>query len=546
MKNKPLVSTSVLVSILAHLLVFSSAQYIWVPGADALIDQTAKMFHLQKTMAEIPSSISREQININRVEKIKFERPGAEVKEMLKQSLKFSGEIKKPDTEMALKDLREDIEDLRTKEKPKEALLPSVENIEVQKRKVFDKETRIELDVLGAVQNAPESDAQDITIPQEFLEQMPAYTPLRAALSATRTRQKMLLGIQVAEAEMTYESIDEFLNVRTSVWRDPENNETYFQVAIFPGNETQSLEVMSKEIVFLVDASSSINHKRMHQFKNGIRYALENLNAGDSFNVITFKEKIDRFGETSVAANQLTVTGAMYFIDNIKTSRRTDLYGAFLESIKSPSAMHPSYIILLSDGVPTYGVTSSAKLIGKITDVNSKERSFFAFSGGARVNRFLLDFLSYQNRGWSEYSKSIGNISQKISELYDKIKNPVLVNVRFQLSQLDASQVFPKDLPDFYRDTEFVLYGKVKEPGKFSMRVLGEINGQTKELIFSQDLHKAVPGQSLIAERWAFNKIYHLISLMALHGPNPEAKEEIRRLSSKFGIRIPYEFENLV
>ena len=78
------------------------------------------------------------------------------------------------------------------------------------------------------------------------------------------------------------------------------------------------------------------------------------------------------------------------------------------------------------------------------------------------------------------------------------------------------------------------------------MRVLGEINGHTKELIFSQDLRNAAPGGNLIAERWAFNKIYHLISLMALKGPDPEAKKEIRKLSKKFGIRIPYQFEKLV
>ncbi len=189
----------------------------------------------------------------------------------------------------------------------------------------------------------------------------------------------------------------------------------------------------------------------------------------------------------------------IWFLNKLESSERTDIYGAFLETIQKQASMNPSYIIFLSDGRPTQGVVSTTRLITEIARINQKARSIFSFSGGTRVNRYLLDFLSYQNRGWSEYALRTHEIKKRISELYDKIRNPLLINVNYQLSGLNEGQSFPKDLPDFYRDTEFVIYGKYTGEDKFSVRVVGEINGEMKEFIFSRSLTKADPGNREIA-----------------------------------------------
>jgi Ca-activated chloride channel family protein len=236
----------------------------------------------------------------------------------------------------------------------------------------------------------------------------------------------------------------------------------------------------------------------------------------------------------------------MDFMDRIEPSNRTDIYTAFFQTIQKPAALEPSYIVLLSDGRPSEGESSTGKLISEITRKNDQKRPIFAFSGGARVNRFLLDFLAYPNRGWSEFAPYDSQIQEKFSAFYDKIQNPILANLRYQLTPLDEKQAYPKNLPDFYRDTLFTVYGTFKDETKFSIRILGEEGGNTKEFIFSHDLRQAQQGTSEIAKHWAFNKVYYLISQMTLHGPTPEQKEEIQKLVKKFGLDIPYNVDELI
>ena len=159
-----------------------------------------------------------------------------------------------------------------------------------------------------------------------------------------------------------------------------------------------------------------------------------------------------------------------------------------------------------------------------------------------RVDLVLLDFLAYQNRGWSEYAVKTHEIGSRISELYDKIRNPILANLRYQFAGVSEKEVYPKHLPDFYQNAEFVVYGKFREEDQFSMRVLGDIDGTTKEFIFARHLTNAEVGTREIAERWAFNKFYYLISQITLEGPSESLKRDLDQLRKEFKIQSPYDF----
>jgi Ca-activated chloride channel homolog len=329
-------------------------------------------------------------------------------------------------------------------------------------------------------------------------------------------------------------------------YRDPADQQGYYQISIYSSPRAKELEVLPKEIIFLVDASLSIQRRRLHAFREGIKHAIVNLNPRDRFNIFVFKNDIIPFAVESVSTRPESVQKAMDFLDRIEPSNRTDIYSAFFETIQKPAALDPSYIVLLSDGKPSEGELSSVKLISEITRRNALKRPIFAFSGGARVNRFLLDFLAYPNRGWSEFAAYDSQIQKKFSALYDKIQNPILSNMRYQLTPLDESQAYPKNLPDFYRDTLFTVYGTFRDETRFSIRILGEEGGRKKEFIFSHDLKEAQQGTAEIAKHWAFNKVYFLISQMTLHGPTEAEKQEVRRLTEKFGLNIPYDIDQLV
>jgi Ca-activated chloride channel family protein len=328
------------------------------------------------------------------------------------------------------------------------------------------------------------------------------------------------------------------LNLET--YESPEG-EKYFRLEIVPGPKANQMKVIPKEIIFLMDASLSIQQKRLGEVVRGIQESLKHLNPQDKFNVYTFKDRIVKMSEESMTVSDAAIRDSVRLLSKLEPTEQTDIYKAFRDSIQTRASMNPSYIIFFSDGRPTQGVVSSEKLIGEISRINHLERSIFAFSGGKRVNRYLLDFLAYQNRGWSEYAEETHMISERIFGLYQKIQNPLLTNLRYQFSNLSEAEVYPKHLPDFYLNTRFVLYGQYTNEDAFSVRVVGDADGESKDFLYTRRLSAAPKGSEAIAREWAFNKFYHRISTITLEGKTPEGTAELKRLSDQFKIKTPYD-----
>lgn len=371
-------------------------------------------------------------------------------------------------------------------------------------------------------------------------EGMPGFTPMGAegqgleGLAPDR-------GIgEPAKAIMKYEALDEFLDIEVYTYEEPGDPQKYYMIKIFAKPGARAFKVMPKEILFTVDASLSISPERLDEFKKGIRACLSHLNKGDVFNIVAFKDKTTFLAPSSLSANSDTIKKAERFVSSLTSSERTDVYQAFDRIVQLPLSRTPSNVILISDGRPTHGVVNSRELITSVSRINKKVRPVFAFSGGAKVNRYLLDFIAYQNRAWSQYVKNKSDIDTGLAEFYEKIKDPLFLNLKYRLNALDEKEAFPKSLPDFYKGAEFTLYGAYKDEDKFSMQLLGDVEGKTKELIFSRSLKEAKKGNEDIKRGYGFNKIYYLISRATVEGPRPEILREIDELSRRYGIVTPY------
>ena len=341
-------------------------------------------------------------------------------------------------------------------------------------------------------------------------------------------------------AVMKYSSLDPFMDVQVYTYQDPSDSKKYFMIRIFPKKNVKVFKVMPKEILFTIDCSLSITQDRLDEVKRGIRYCLEHLNPQDVFNIVAFKDSASFFKKESVPASPKAIHEAEQFVMGLTPSHQTDVYSPFTEIVGNPLSRTPSDIMLISDGRPTAGIVDSRELINSITKVNKKVRPIFVFSGGMKVNRYLLDFIAYQNRGWSQFMKRSWDIHKGLADFYDKIKDPIFLNLRYRLSGVNERDVFPKSLPDFYKNAEFTLYGSYADEDQFSMQLLGDIDGETHELVFTRSLKDAAKGNADIMKGYAFNRIYYLINRITSGGPKPEILKEIQDLGKRYGVTTPY------
>lgn len=348
-------------------------------------------------------------------------------------------------------------------------------------------------------------------------------------------------GVGESKLNITkYGALDDFMDVQVFTYQDPADSKKYYMIKILAKKDAKVFRVMPKEILFTIDCSLSIRKDRLEEIQRGIRYCLDHLNEGDLFNIVSFKDEATFFAKASLPSTPENIKKAERFVSSLSSNQQTDVYAAFKNIVEMPLNRIPSNVILISDGRPTHGVVDSRELINSVTRINQKTRPIFAFSGGGKVNRYLLDFIAYQNRAWSQYIKNIGGIHKGLAEFYDKIKDPLFLNLRYRLSRVDEDEVFPKSLPDFYRNAEFTLYGTYQEEESFSMQLLGDVEGKTKELIFTRSLTEAQKGNADIMKGYAFNKIYYLISRLTTQGNDPQTLQEIDVLSRRYGITTPY------
>ncbi len=308
-----------------------------------------------------------------------------------------------------------------------------------------------------------------------------------------------------------YDDIGQHLEITLRTYEDPATGEKYFELGV-GAREGSLLKVMPKEIIFLIDSSKSMTEQKLAYVRETVVNALNEFNPGDKFNVIAFRENVVMFRERSVPASPENVRQAQSFVRGLEAVGQTDVANALLDITRRIVTSYPSYVLLASDGRPTTGIVDSRLIIQEITRQNNQERPIFCFGGGRRVNRYLLEFISYQNRAWSRFAADSSEIGREFPVLYRQIKDPVLLNVRYRLNNLNAVDTYPKFLPDFYMGSRFTVYGRYDKEDVFSMQLLGEIDGSTKELIFKASLKEAEKGGEKIAKEWAFRKIYYLIS----------------------------------
>jgi uncharacterized protein YegL len=550
-KRSNIVIISIVISLAAHTALFAASPFIVLPGMKEARSETRRMFRL-KEVEEEPvrvKPLSRAEVP---VPSIKMTR---RISEQEKKALRKMKLDKKLTEDLALKDkeaaMKKELQDKLLPEKPEKFDIQEMLKTEAEKAKKEAAPEKKSLaqrllaeEPLGVPGKGPAGE-EDLLYDAER-ESYARPAALRAGEPQAGYFQPGREDLAALEGEAQIfesEDIDRHIGVRLLTYIDPRTKEKYFKLMIYV-MEGDGLEVIPKEITFLVDSSKSVTEEKLSNVKKAVERALKNLNPADRFNVVAFRGDVVRFRDAPVKVAPQDVHEAGLFLKKLVATGQTDVNAALLEIVSNHITMYPSYVMLVSDGRPTMGVMDSRRIIQQITRRNNMERPIFCFGAGARVNKYLLDFISYQNRAWSRFAPDTYSIGKDFAHLYRQIKDPLLIQVRYRFRDLDTEEIYPKYLSDFYRGRPFTLYGLYDDEDVFTMQLLGEIKGQTKEFIYKGSLAGAEKGGEEIAREWAFRKIYYLISQITMGMGDPRfLRREINKLSKKYNIITPYDLE---
>jgi len=334
--------------------------------------------------------------------------------------------------------------------------------------------------------------------------------------------------------------LDNVMNVEIITYRERPGS-GYFLLRITPRRAADRLQPLPKDVVFVLDASASMGRRTLEIIKQAIKESLRELNESDRFNLVGFKSRVEILSQNLVPATPLNISEAWTFISRLEASGMTDIYTS-LEPLMTlgTERARPFSIYLFSDGRPTLGVVNSRAIINRLSERRGPSTSVFAISAGDDVNRYLLDFLAYRNRGRVCFIESKDSIVEESVRFVRALKYPLLLRVSADFGKVNHDEVYPHDLPDLYRDMPMEIYGRFSDEKELTVRLVGEAFDEQKELLVNLPIPDKDLGGPEIAKGWALRKIYYLISLIVQHGEQPQIIGAINRLSEQYGIITPY------
>ncbi len=322
-------------------------------------------------------------------------------------------------------------------------------------------------------------------------------------------------------------------------WEGPDEN--YFMLLASPSFVGRKERVLNKNLIFVIDSSGSMSGKKIVQAKEAARFVINHLDKGDRFSLIDFDDGISQFSSDLLPATSGNIERAIRFVEEIEDSGGTNINDALLVALEMIEAgERPNYVLFLTDGLPTVGVTGVADILKNIDQANDQRARIFVFGVGNDVNTELLDRMSGVNRGTSVYVDENEDIEIAVSNYYEKISSPLLSELTFIFQNIDVKDVYPRTMPDLFKGSQIILVGKYKGKGPVSVILSGKVGKQERRFALRDQRLVKDGSYNFLPRLWAARRIGYLLEEIRLHGHNKELVEEVRTLGLKYGIVTPY------
>ncbi len=316
----------------------------------------------------------------------------------------------------------------------------------------------------------------------------------------------------------------------------------YFMLLASPGLSTGNA-VLPKDVCFALDTSGSMAGKKLEQAKAALKQCLAGLNDADRFNIVRYSTEAEKLFDSPVQASRQNIARAEAFIDGLKATGGTALADALELALdpKTSAGKNPSYVIFLTDGLPTVGETREDAIV-EASSKKSKAARVFAFGVGNDVNTHLLDRVAEETRGASQYVLPAEDIEVKVGALAAKIREPVLSDpvVRFTNASIRVKELYPSRLPDMFNGDMLVVFGRYTGSGASAVRISGTVNGAAREFVTDVSFPAADASADYVPRLWATRRVGWLLDEIRLRGESAELRDEVTRLAREFGIVTPY------
>jgi Ca-activated chloride channel family protein len=377
------------------------------------------------------------------------------------------------------------------------------------------------------------------------------YSPTHAITTTRKSDKEVNVVFERNQAildkdfQLFYGFGDKDVGLTPLVYKPITTEDGYFMFLVSPQLEAEKKR-MPRDLVMVLDTSSSMSDIKMQQAKKALKYCLSQLKPEDRFGILKFSTSVSPFRDKLVEANKEYIDAANKWVDGLKTSGGTAIWPALEDAMamRSSDAGRPFTMVFFTDGQPTVDETNPDKIIKNVMAKNTGNTRIFTFGVGDDVNAAMLDQLADATRAVSTYVREAEDIETKVTSLYGKISNPVLTDLKLTTGDnVQIHEMYPPKLPDLFQGTQLVVIGRYIGSGHSAIRLTGMVGKEKTEFVYELNFPAKTEtdtGKDFVEPLWARRKVGYLLDQIRVNGEKDELIKEVVALAKRYGIATPY------
>lgn len=333
----------------------------------------------------------------------------------------------------------------------------------------------------------------------------------------------------ILEYELTGEKVDSGLMLYTG------EEENFFLLTVQPPKRYKPEELVSREYIFILDVSGSMNGYPLNTAKELIRTMVSNLRTTDSFNLFLFSDIVSEMSLESVAATEENVDCAMKLIDMQEGGGGTELAAALESALDTSKKSDVSRnVVIITDGY----IYDEEEVFGRINE-NLDNTSFFSFGIGSSVNRSLMEGIAGAGMGESFVVTDEEKAEETADRFRTYIEAPVLTDIQVSFEGFDVHDTVPTAVPTLFAEKPVVLFGKWSGDPSGTVKITGKTG--TKDFVQEIDVSQTIPSEENGAIRylWARKKV-DMLTAYGYAKEDENIREAVTSIGLDYSMLTPY------
>ena len=305
-------------------------------------------------------------------------------------------------------------------------------------------------------------------------------------------------------------------DVAGAIWTTKHNGDTRFLALLLPPEDLDAAPRVPREVVLVVDTSSSMTGSKMPAAIEASRLVLRTLEPGDHLQVVEFNSRHRKLWRASKPVTDKTVGEADAFLAKLYATGGTEILAPLKDVLrKGPTGGLVRHVVLVTDGQ----VGNESQIVKHVTSLDQNLR-VFGIGIDTAVNAAFLRSIARETGGLSTLLTPSDPIADRVTRFLGRVGTPIATNVALD-GLPDDARVQPEGIPDLYLGEPVVVTGSVPGDLPAGLRFHLEHAGGSREIFLPQ----AREGGAEVARAVAGARVTALTDRMLLHRDDSATSE---------------------